>query len=169
MRAARPWVRGGLVCEEFSVHERSPESKQSNKGESPTMPNMTIQAPADAEAEVHTAARAFGAALKNSREFATLAAAERAISEDPAANAAIAAFEGLQQQFRAEITMGVLQDSQRAELEQCQQDMYDVPSIAAYVTATDEFQAVCRATASVVSEQIGIDFAANSRSGGCCG
>ena len=133
------------------------------------MLNTTIQAPAEAEAEARAAARAFGTALKTSREFAALMAADQAISEDPAANAAIAAFDRLQQQFRAEITMGVLQDSQRAELEQCQQDMYDVPSIAAYVTATDAFQAVCRDTASVVSDQIGIDFAANSRSGGCCG
>jgi cell fate (sporulation/competence/biofilm development) regulator YlbF (YheA/YmcA/DUF963 family) len=133
------------------------------------MLNPTIQAPAEAEAEAQAAARVFGAALKASPEFAALIAADAAISADPAANTAIAAFDRLQQEFRAEITMGVLQDSQRAELEGSQQAMYAVPSVAAYLVATEAFQAVCRDTASVVSAQIGIDFAANSRSGGCCG
>ena len=47
--------------------------------------------------------------------------------------------------------------------------MLAVPSVATYVAATAAFQAVCRETAAVVSAQIGIDFAANCRSGGCCG
>jgi hypothetical protein len=48
--------------------------------------------------------------------------------------------------------------------------MFAVPSVAAYVAATAAFQAVCRETAAVVTAQIGIDFAANCRSGGgCCG
>lgn len=131
------------------------------------MLTSTIDAPAEAGALV--AARAFGEALKASPEFAAVLAADAAIAQDPAANAAIAAFDRLQQSLRAEITMGVLQDSQRAELARCQQDMYDVPSVAAYVAATEAFQAACQATSSIVSEIIGIDFSANSRSGGCCG
>ena len=133
------------------------------------MLNPTIQAPAEAESEALAAASAFGAALKASREFVALKAADEAISHDAEADAAIAAFNSLQQELRAEITMGVLQDSQRAELDQRQQAMYGVPSINAYLAAMAAFQAVCRDTASIVSAEIGIDFAANSRSGGCCG
>ena len=133
------------------------------------MLNQTIQAPAEAEAEALAAASAFGAALKESAEFVALAAADEAISQDAEANTAIAAFNNLQQQLRAEITVGVLQDSQRAELDQRQQAMYGVPSVSAYLAAMAAFQAVCRDTASIVSAEIGIDFAANSRSGGCCG
>lgn len=133
------------------------------------MRNSTIQAPAEAEAEARAAARAFGAALKASPEFAALIAADGAISEDPAASNAIEAFDRMQKELRAEITMGVLKDSQRADLDRCQQAMYSVPSVAAYVAASEVFQAACRDTASVVSAEIGIDFAANSRSGGCCG
>jgi hypothetical protein len=59
--------------------------------------------------------------------------------------------------------------AQRAELERLQMAMFAVPSVASYVAATEAFQAVCRETAVVVSAQIGIDFAANCRSGGCCG
>jgi cell fate (sporulation/competence/biofilm development) regulator YlbF (YheA/YmcA/DUF963 family) len=133
------------------------------------MLNPTIQAPAEAEAEALAAARAFGAALKASHEFTALVTADEAISRDAEATAAIAAFNSLQQDLRAEITMGVLQDSQRAELDQRQQTMYGVPSVTAYLAAMAAFQAVCRDTASIVSAEIGIDFAANSRSGGCCG
>ena len=133
------------------------------------MLNPTIQAPAQAEAGALAAAGTFGAALKASPEFTALLAADQAISVDPQADASIAAFDRLQQQLRTEITTGLLQESQRAELDQCQQAMYAVPSVAAYVAATEAFQAVCRETASIVSTEIGIDFAANSRSGGCCG
>ncbi len=65
--------------------------------------------------------------------------------------------------------MGILTAAQRAELERLQQAMLAVPSVATYIAATATFQAVCRETAAVVSAQIGIDFAANCRSGGCCG
>jgi cell fate (sporulation/competence/biofilm development) regulator YlbF (YheA/YmcA/DUF963 family) len=131
--------------------------------------NQTIQAPAEAEADALAAASVFGAALKASKEFTQLVAADDAISRDAEATTAIEAFNNLQQQLRAEITTGSLQDSQRAQLDQRQQTMYQVPSVAAYLAAMAAFQAVCRDTASIVSAEIGIDFAANSRSGGCCG
>jgi cell fate (sporulation/competence/biofilm development) regulator YlbF (YheA/YmcA/DUF963 family) len=121
-----------------------------------------------AEAEALAAAGTFGAALRASPEFIAFLAADRALSEDAEAVAAIEAFNSLQAELRAEITEGV-HDRQRAELEHLQQAMLAVPSVASYVDATAAFQAVCRETASVVSAQIGIDFAANCRSGGCCG
>jgi cell fate (sporulation/competence/biofilm development) regulator YlbF (YheA/YmcA/DUF963 family) len=122
-----------------------------------------------AEAEALAAAGTFGAALRASPEFIALLAADRALSEDAAAAAAIEAFNSLQAELRAEIAAGALLDSQRAELDRLQGAMLAVPSVASYVDATAAFQAVCRETASVVSAQIGIDLAANCRSGGCCG
>jgi hypothetical protein len=65
--------------------------------------------------------------------------------------------------------MGILTAAQTVELERLQTAMYGIPTVAAYVAATDAFKSVCRETAVVVSAQIGIDFAANCRSGGCCG
>ena len=47
--------------------------------------------------------------------------------------------------------------------------MLAVPTVASYVSATEAFRVVCRETAAVVSTEIGIDLAANCRSGGCCG
>jgi cell fate (sporulation/competence/biofilm development) regulator YlbF (YheA/YmcA/DUF963 family) len=133
------------------------------------MLNPTLEAPAEAEVEALDAARALGTALKASKEFAALIAADEAIGRDAEAGAAITSLNSIQLELRAEITMGVLQDSQRAELDQRQHAVSAVPSISAYLAAMAAFQAVCRDTASIVSAEIGIDFAANSRSGGCCG
>jgi cell fate (sporulation/competence/biofilm development) regulator YlbF (YheA/YmcA/DUF963 family) len=137
----------------------------------------TTQDPADlaattraAEAEALAAAGTFGAILRASPEFSALLAAEKALSTDAAANAAIEAFQLRQAALRVELMMRVLPAAQRAELEHLQAAMLAVPTVASYVAATAAFQAICRETAAVVSAQIGIDFAANCRSGGgCCG
>lgn len=122
-----------------------------------------------AEAEALAAAASFGATLRTSPEFTALLAADRVLSADPAATAAIEAFQARQAELRVEIMMGALEDEQQQQLDRLQAAMFAVPSVAAYVAATASFQAVCRESAAVVSGQIGIDFAANSRSGGCCG
>jgi cell fate (sporulation/competence/biofilm development) regulator YlbF (YheA/YmcA/DUF963 family) len=126
-------------------------------------------APRAAEAEALTAAGTFGAVLRASPEFAALLAANDALTGDAGATAAIEAFGDRQAELRTEAMMGILTAAQSAGLERLQKTMYAVPTVAAYVAATEAFGAVCRETAVVVSAQIGIDFAANSRSGGCCG
>jgi cell fate (sporulation/competence/biofilm development) regulator YlbF (YheA/YmcA/DUF963 family) len=140
------------------------------------MLDLSTQDPAElavgqraAEAEALTAAGTFGAALRASPEFGTLLAANDALTADVAATAAIGAFGDRQAELRTEAMMGILTAAQSAELERLQKTMYAVPTVATYVAATEAFGAVCRETAVVVSAQIGIDFAANSRSGGCCG
>jgi cell fate (sporulation/competence/biofilm development) regulator YlbF (YheA/YmcA/DUF963 family) len=110
----------------------------------------------------------------STQDSAGLAAAPRAaeaeaLSADAEATAAIEAFGDRRAELRTEAMMGILTAAQRAELERLQKAMYAVPTVATYVAATEAFGAVCRETAVVVSAQIGIDFAANSRSGGCCG
>lgn len=123
-----------------------------------------------AEAEALAAAGAFGAALRGSPEFTALLAANTALSADAAATEAIEAFQSRQAELRIELMMGIVPEVERAELERLQQAMLAVPSVATYVAATAAFTALCRETAAVVTSQIGIDFAANCRSGGgCCG
>jgi hypothetical protein len=65
--------------------------------------------------------------------------------------------------------MNLLTEEQAQELGRLLEAVYAVPSVVAYVDASGAFEAVCRETATVISGLIGIDFAANSRSGGCCG
>ena len=126
-------------------------------------------APRAAEAEALSAAGTFGAVLRASPEFGALLAANDALLADVRANAAIEAFGSRQAELRTEAMMAILTAAQTVELERLQTAMYSIPTVATYVAATEAFGAVCRETAVVVSAQIGIDFAASSRSGGCCG
>ena len=136
---------------------------------SPTTQDTAGLAAPNRAAEAEALTGTFGEALRGSPEFAALLAAESALSADATANAAIEAFGNVQAELRTEAMMGILTAAQRAELERLQKAMLAVPTVATYIAATATFQAVCRETAAVVSAQIGIDFAANCRSGGCCG
>ena len=107
--------------------------------------------------------------LRASPEFTSLVEAGERLKMDAVADAAIEAFGRRQAELRIQMMLGTLEASQRDELDRLQAAMLACPSVAAYVAAQEAFQAVCRETAAVVSAQIGIDFAANCRSGGCCG
>lgn len=123
-----------------------------------------------AEGEALLAAGTFGNALRASPEFASLVRAGEALTADTEANAAIDAFGRRQAELRTAVMFGTLSDVERSELETLQGAMLACPTVAAYVATQNQFQAICRETAAVVSGQIGIDFAANCRAGGgCCG
>lgn len=123
-----------------------------------------------AEAEALMAVGTFGNALRASPEFASLVRAGEALRADAGANAATEALGRRQAELRTAVMFGTLSDAEQSELEALQAAMLACPTVAAYVATQNQFQAICRKTAAVVSGQIGIDFAANCRaSGGCCG
>jgi cell fate (sporulation/competence/biofilm development) regulator YlbF (YheA/YmcA/DUF963 family) len=122
-----------------------------------------------AETQVLLAAGAFGTALRGSPEFVRLRAAGAALGTDDAAQEAIQAFNGCQSELQLEIRLGTLDASQQAEIERFQAAMLAFPTVAEYLAAQGAFEEICRETATLVSSEIGIDFAANCRSGGCCG
>jgi cell fate (sporulation/competence/biofilm development) regulator YlbF (YheA/YmcA/DUF963 family) len=122
-----------------------------------------------AEANALTAAGTLGSILRDTPEFAALLAADRALSEDAAALAAIEAVNTREAEWRVEISMGVLGASERGEIERLRAAMLACPSVAGYVAAQGAFGSLCREVASVASAEIGVDFAANCRTGGCCG
>jgi cell fate (sporulation/competence/biofilm development) regulator YlbF (YheA/YmcA/DUF963 family) len=122
-----------------------------------------------AETQVLLAAGTFGTALRGSPEFLRLRAAGAALGTDDAAQEAIAAFNGCRSELGLEIRLGTLDASQQAQLEGFQAAMLAFPTVAEYLAAQSAFEEICRETATLVSTEIGIDFAANCRSGGCCG
>ena len=122
-----------------------------------------------AEVEALLAAEALGTALRASPEFGALLAAGTALEADAGSTAAIGAFQRRQAGLRMPITLGTLSDAERAELEGLQAAVLACPAVAAYFAAQTTFAEVCRETAAIVTNRTGIDFAANSRSGGCCG
>jgi cell fate (sporulation/competence/biofilm development) regulator YlbF (YheA/YmcA/DUF963 family) len=126
-------------------------------------------ATAAAEIGALTAGAAFGAALRATPEFAALTTAGRALDADPAARSAIHAYNERREDLGVEAAMDLLAAEQSDEIARLLDEMYAVPSVIAYVNATTDFGDLCKEAAAVVSGLIGIDFAANSRSGGCCG
>ena len=121
------------------------------------------------EAEVFMAGERFGAVLRASPEFIALQRAGDALRGDADADAAIDAFGRRQAELRMQMLFATITESEAADLKRLQAEMLACPSVASYVAAQDAFGAACTETAAVVSGQIGIDFAAHSRSGGCCG
>jgi len=133
-------------------------------------PGLEAEAAARAaETQVLLAAGAFGTALHGSPEFVRLRDAGAALGKDDAAQEAIAAFNGCQSELRLEIRLGTLDPAQQAQLEGFQAAMLAFPTVGEYIAAQGAFEVICHETAGLVSSEIGIDFAANCRSGGCCG
>ena len=122
-----------------------------------------------AETAVLLAAGAFGTALRGSPEFVRLREAGAALGTDDAAQEAIQAFNGCRSELQLEIRLGTLDAAQQAQLEGFQAAMLAFPTVTEYIAAQTAFEEICRETATLVSSEIGIDFAANCRSGGCCG
>ena len=122
-----------------------------------------------AETQVFLSAGTFGTALRGSPEFVRLRAAGAALGADDAAQEAIQAFNGCQSELQLEIRLGTLDAAQQAQLEGFQAAVLAFPTVAEYLAAQTAFEEICRETATLVSTEIGIDFAANCRSGGCCG
>jgi cell fate (sporulation/competence/biofilm development) regulator YlbF (YheA/YmcA/DUF963 family) len=122
-----------------------------------------------AETQVLLAAGTFGTALRERPEFVRLRAAGAALGTDDAAQEAIEGFNRCQSGLRLELRLGTLDGLQQAEIERLQVEMLAFPTVAEYVAAQSAFEEICGETATLVSSEIGIDFAANCRSGGCCG
>jgi cell fate (sporulation/competence/biofilm development) regulator YlbF (YheA/YmcA/DUF963 family) len=121
------------------------------------------------ETEVLLAAGTFGTALRRGPEFERLRAAGAALGVDDAAQEAIEAFNRCQSDLQLEMRLGKVDARQQAEFDGFQAAVFAFPTVAEYVAAQSAFEAICRETATLVSSEIGIDFAANCRSGGCCG
>jgi cell fate (sporulation/competence/biofilm development) regulator YlbF (YheA/YmcA/DUF963 family) len=122
-----------------------------------------------AETQVLLAAGAFGTALRGSPEFVRLRTAGAALGTDDAAQKAIEAFNACRSELQFEISLETLDVSQQAEIERLQAAMLAFPTVAEYLAAQSAFEEICRETAGLVTSEIGIDFAANCRTGGCCG
>jgi len=123
----------------------------------------------ETEAQVLLAAGTLGTALRETPAFVRLHEAGAGLSVDDAAQEAIEAFNRCRADLQIEIRLGTLDADQRAEIERLQSTMLGFPTVAEYLAAQAEFEEICRETAGLVSGEIGIDFAANCRAGGCCG
>jgi cell fate (sporulation/competence/biofilm development) regulator YlbF (YheA/YmcA/DUF963 family) len=116
---------------------------------------------------VEQAARDFATALAETPQFSAFDEAEQMLRQDQAAQRAIGAYQSKQQSLRMSLMLGTATSEERAELERLQGEFLNQPTIAAFLRAQNDLMAVCRVTADLLSEHIGLNFADACKKG-CC-
>ena len=126
-----------------------------------------IMEPMVSQAEALQAAREFAAVLAETPEYRAFDQAQLRLRRDVAAQAAIHAFQERQQALGWQLQFGLLDGAEREELQRLQQAMLVQPTVRAYVEAQEQLSLLCQETANLISETIGLSFAA-SCGPGCC-
>ncbi len=113
---------------------------------------------------VMTAGRDFAAALAETPQFKAFEQAYEALSHDAAAQQALSAY----QARAAKRRLNTVSETDRTELERLRQDYLTRPSVLAYAAAEAELTALCQQAAAMISDAIGLNYAAACATS-CCG
>ncbi len=113
-------------------------------------------------------ARDFAAALAETPQFKTFEQAAYVFHQDQAAQQAMQAFQQKQQSLRALLMLNALSPEQRDELEHLQNAFISQPIVQEYFTAQAELASLCQALGDMLSESIGLNYAA-ACGVSCCG
>lgn len=119
------------------------------------------------EAEALQAAREFAAALAETPAYQAFDQAQSRMRRDAAAQAALRAFQEKQQDLAWQLQFGLANAAGWEDLRRLQQAMMAQPAVRAYVEAQERLTAMCQEVAGLISEVIGLNFAA-SCGPGCC-
>ncbi len=117
--------------------------------------------------EALQAARELAAVLAETPEYQAFDEAQLWLRRDAAAQAAIRAFQEKQQALGWQLQFGLIGDAEREELRRLQQAMLAQPVVRGYVEAQERMGLLCQEVAGLISEVIGLSFAA-SCGPGCC-
>jgi len=126
-----------------------------------------VKEPVVSQNEALQAAREFAAVLAETPEYQAFDEAQFRLRRDPAAQAAIRAFQEKQQALGWQLQFGLIGDAEREELRRQQQAMLAQPVVRGYVEAQERLGLLCQEVAGLISEVIGLSFAA-SCGPGCC-
>jgi len=126
-----------------------------------------IMEPVVSQNEALQAAREFAAVLAETPEYQAFDEAQLRLRRDAAAQAAIRAFQEKQQALGWQLQFGLIGDAEREELRRLQQAMLAQPVVRGYVEAQERMGLLCQEVAGLISEVIGLSFAA-SCGPGCC-
>ncbi len=119
------------------------------------------------EAEALQAAREFAAVLAETPGYQAFDEAQLRLRRDPAAQEAIQSFQERQQSLRMMLMLGALSEADRNDLQRLQREMLAQPTVRAYMEAQEQLSLLCQEAAGLISEVIGLSFAA-SCGPGCC-
>lgn len=117
--------------------------------------------------EVRTAANAFAQTLTESAEFQAFEQSAERLAQDEIAQKAILTFQNKQKSLQMLLRLNAVSPADRAELEGLQRAYLNRPSVIDYLKAQEELTIICQAAANLLSEKIGLSFAA-ACGPGCC-
>ncbi len=133
------------------------------------METETAEATTTAEATiVETAVRAFAQILADSAVFQRFEQASEQMQADAEAQAAMNAFQQKQHSLQALLMLNAVSPDERSELQQLQEAFFSQPTVAALLDAQEDLRAICQTAAGVLSERIGLPFAASCGPGCSC-
>ena len=135
------------------------------------METQVVQGSSESGAEdsgVESAARRFAAALAETPAFRAFEEASVRFRDDERAQQAYGAYQAQQRALQPLVMLGAASDEQRTELERLHEAFLAEPSAAELLEAQASLTALCRAVDGLLSERVGLRFAATC-SPGCCG
>jgi len=129
---------------------------------------IPIQTTKDVTAvEVRKAAHAFARALAETEEFQAFEQATERLRHDKPAQRAVKAFQSKQQSLQVMLKLDAVSAEDHDELERLRQAFISEPSVVAYLQAQENLTTVCQAAADLLSQRVGLSFAA-ACGPGCC-
>ena len=114
------------------------------------------------------AARDFAAALAETPQFKAFEQAAEGFRNDEAAQQAMSAYREKQKDWRALMMLHALSAEQQTELENLKNAFVNQPIVQEYFKAQAELATLCQALGDMLSESIGLDYAA-ACGVSCCG
>lgn len=128
-------------------------------------PVPTTEAATGEDASV--AARAFAHALGETPEYRAYEETADCLRNDEVAQQVMADFMAKQRSLQMLLRLNAVPAGEQAELERLRQAFLSQPAVAAHLKAQDDMTALCRAAADLLSQRIGLSFAA-ACGPGCC-
>jgi cell fate (sporulation/competence/biofilm development) regulator YlbF (YheA/YmcA/DUF963 family) len=117
---------------------------------------------------VRAAARDFAAALAETPQFKAFEQAYEALNNDTAAHQSLSAYQAKAKSLRAMLMLNAVSEVDRAELERLKNEYVTRSAVQVYAAAESELTSLCQQTAGMISEAIGLNYAA-SCGASCCG
>jgi cell fate (sporulation/competence/biofilm development) regulator YlbF (YheA/YmcA/DUF963 family) len=116
---------------------------------------------------VRQSARDFAAAVGETPQFQVFDDAVQRLYADEVAMATLEAYQTKQRSLQAMLMLNAVSDQERAELERLRLAYADRPAVKVFAQAQIELISLCQITADLLSQYIGLNYAA-SCSSGCC-
>lgn len=116
---------------------------------------------------VRQSARDFAVALAETPQFKAYEEATDRLNHDTAVQQAIDAFQAKRESLQAMLLLNAVSEADQAELQRLQNVFSSTPAVVAYAQAQAELMTICQTAADVLSQAIGLNYAA-ACSSGCC-